>query len=62
MKYRLLYAFPSGSHRWDLDRKKSFLPCDLDLYELINEELPFPMSFYYGKVRGEGEELVFEMF
>ena len=53
---RILYAIPSEAHREDFDRKKSFLPDDIEAYELINEELSDPMSFIM-KIRDNDELL-----
>ena len=44
-KGKLLYVPPSEAYREDLDRKKPFLSGDLESSGLINEELPYPMSF-----------------
>ena len=43
------------AHKGDLDRKKSFLSGVVEASDLINGESPGPMSFYYEKVRDDGE-------
>ena len=55
LKEELLYAIPSDASPEDLDRKQCSMSGDLELPELINESLSESMSFYYGKVRDDGE-------
>ena len=46
----LLYAHPLGDPRDDVDRQKSRLSDTTDCDDLVNEELPDSMAFYYGNV------------
>ena len=54
-RYRIRYAFHSGAHRGDLDRKQSFLSDDIEVSELAKEEFPYSMSFYCGQVRDNAD-------
>ena len=45
-----MYAFHSESHRGYLARTKSPLPDDIEAYELIIEDFPDSMPFYYEKL------------
>ena len=46
--------FLGGVPGEDLDREKSVLSGDTQLSDLINDELPDPMSFYYNRVKYTG--------
>ena len=50
MSGRPLYAIPSDVSREDLDRAKSSLSGNTNWADLINDELPDAMSFYYEEV------------
>ena len=45
----LLYAFRLDVYDGDLDRQKSPLSDGTDLHDLINEDLPYSMSFLLRK-------------
>ena len=49
MKDQRLYAPPSEVSQEDSDSNKSFLSGDFETSQLIIEELPDAMSFYYEK-------------